>query len=126
MGGMVEAVITIQTRPSHASKESRLSSTLETEHPRDRQKQHTDPEPRTEVRGSRCALPRLPQGRKPLGRGLELAARAPLPSPIASPLVAAVPKDPKQATCLDSTSAKKSPARLCSELQDQLQRHLQG
>ena len=26
----MEAVITIQTRPSHASKESRLSSTLET------------------------------------------------------------------------------------------------
>ena len=31
MGGMVEAVITIQTRPSHASEESRLSSTLGTE-----------------------------------------------------------------------------------------------
>ena len=52
MGGMVEAVITIQTRPSHASEESRLSSILGTEPRRDRQRQHADTEPKTEVRGS--------------------------------------------------------------------------
>ena len=91
---MVEAVITIQTRPSHASEESWLSSILGTESPRDRQKQHR-------YRGAGllvCAhcLTCHRQRQKPLGRGLESAARVPLPSPIGSPLVSAVPKDPKK------------------------------